>query len=1045
MKTTKTLNERIHNKSRWRLLAVLAALLFFNLFSCPLLKAQVTIGDATPPQDFSILEIVTTTLNKGGIRLPHLTTGERETLEKSATFQNEIVKKGRGLTIFNITTNCVEYWNSKKWISMCQGSGNFTGGDCAENPVSEAGETVNCTITDPDCDTEGEYTFTIISGADYTTLLVTDAGAGSFTLTFDVNDRASERQAIVMVTSPCGTTAIFVYTQKGDDAGCGVTTVPDIKSVGDVTAMCARGAVYLYLDGYPATGTFIWTLNGQQVGQGNNYTATAPGKYIVYGDKIGCPDSKIIQITLDGTGAPDPVAIIVRGNNGLVCGADGTTRLIAAKPVTGTVRWFKNGVLQALTSPDNEVEAGVGQWVAVVSEGTCWSTPSDVITVAVDPNSGTSLTKPVIVKGGDFCAGSSVQLSVSSDTYNAAYTYTWYENNAQVGTGQNILYSVPTGVESVVIRCRATMGGSCSAEAMGTETITTGTIPSRPVITGDKQLCSGTATLNAVPSGSGSFTYAWYKGDQLYATTQSITVNDGGEYSVTVTDGCTSPAAKISISEISSAIPTVTLNRSAENPNQNDMVTYAASINFTPATAYVWTISNATLMSGGGNSANAVVKFDQTGTASVKVDVNNACGTGTATHNVADVQPLCADPATVSPSLPTNIKSIVNVGVTLGPVSATFVSGTPGTSYQWYSNTAPSTTGGTGISGATNNTYIATNSTVGTYYYYCEVKNAGCNSATMATGLYTVVVSDPAGNPIGTGTFSGKTCFDVVEINDGGSCSTLASRTSQKTDFSKTATNTQTYTYTTSGAISKIRFYAVDQTGQVIESIDYDENLETATNLSGTFTVTVKYKTNLNSTASGKDRDNGLNAMLYVVYNSNANGSGGALSDRRLELKVAVQDCTCCPGYMALGGEYVQKVGGYLNIGAPLTFAQISVYFTATGKDVCFYKTDANSGIGTNWETATANCKNGSYVDPEHSSMGWRLPTVVELGALQDIHTTLSTQPTSAPGTTNMLTNIYWSSTEYSSTYSWSWLFHAKKATYPKKSAFDWIRCVRSF
>jgi hypothetical protein len=565
------------------------------------------------------------------------------------------------------------------------------------------------------------------------------------------------------------------------------------------------------------------------------------------------------------------------------------------------------------------------------------------------------------------------------------------------------------------------------------------------------------ATLNAVLSG-GPFTYQWYKNGVPYANTESITVNEGGEYAVTATDGgsgsCTSPAAKITLSNTSSAMPTVTLIRSAENPTQGDEVTYTATINFTPATQYTWTITNGTLKSGGGNTANAVVKFENTGAASVKVEVSNVCGPGEATHSIT-VNPGCADPVTVSPSTATNKTAIVTEQITLGPVSATFSQGSPSAVYQWYSNATALTTGGSSITGATNNTYTPPAYTAtGTYYYYCVVKNS-CqlpSDAGVSSGLYTVTVNpNPAGNPIGTGTFSGKTCFDVVETNEGGNCATLASRASQKAYFTQTATNTQTYTFTTNGSVSKIRFYAVDQSGLVIESITPgNASWETAANLSGTYTVTVKYKTGLNSPSSqngagGLDRDNALNAMLYVVYNDNPGGTG---SDKRLELKISVQDCTCCPGYLALGGEYTQKTGGYLTqFSDGANFTTVSNYFTATGKDVCFYKTDAKNSTTITWNAATNGCNTDvTYVDASYQSMGgWRLPTLAELGAIQSIHAALATQPTSASGTANLRTGYYWSSSERSSTLAWGWDFNTSYAYWNYKTIVSYVRCVRSF
>ena len=279
-----------------------------------------------------------------------------------------------------------------------------------------------------------------------------------------------------------------------------------------------------------------------------------------------------------------------------------------------------------LTSPANQVEAGVGQWFAVVNDGTCWSKPSEIANVIEEGNTGDALTVPVIENSAGYCAGSTIQLSVNTSTYDPTYTYTWYQNNDQLGTGRYIMYTVPTA-SSVVIRCRATKAGSCAVETIGTESITIGSIPTRPSITGNTVLCSGTATLNVISASPGSYTYAWYKDSQLIGTSQSITVTSGDDYYASVTEvgGCTSPLAKRSIPDLSSAIPTVTLASSNLEPNLNDIVTYVASIDFNPAMAYNWTITNATLQSGGGNTPNAIVKFDQLGTASVSVEVTNAC------------------------------------------------------------------------------------------------------------------------------------------------------------------------------------------------------------------------------------------------------------------------------------------------------------------------------------------------------------------------------------------------------------------------------------
>ncbi|GAB6009517.1 hypothetical protein [Dysgonomonas reticulitermitis] len=96
------------------------------------LRSQVTIGDNTSPQLFSVLE-VSTASTKGGLRLPQLTTNQRNAWRDyflGAATSNPVDPSGSGVTadelanapgliIYNTDTGCMEYWNTLKWISLC--------------------------------------------------------------------------------------------------------------------------------------------------------------------------------------------------------------------------------------------------------------------------------------------------------------------------------------------------------------------------------------------------------------------------------------------------------------------------------------------------------------------------------------------------------------------------------------------------------------------------------------------------------------------------------------------------------------------------------------------------------------------------------------------------------------------------------------------------------------------------------------------------------------------------------------------------------------
>ncbi|GHU65424.1 hypothetical protein FACS1894123_11300 [Bacteroidia bacterium] len=742
------------------------------------LYSQVTIGAGEAPHDFSVLEL---TSDSRGVRLPQLTTAQRNAWRDyflGTNTGNPVNPSGSGVTpdelanspglaIFNTDTKCYEYWNAGRWVSLCEGNSLMTinPDPCLNTAADGTGCDDEFTVTDPDCP-NGPFTIMIVAGQDYAALTDLNEADGIFQIAFRPNNSISQRSVVVRVTSSCtGLYKDFLFLQNGQACDATLGTAPEITSVppGKNITFCAGGAVYLSIDEtqIATPGTLdhvIWTRNNIEIARGvNNIVVTQEGKYDVWMGYVGCNPraDNTVTVTRDGTGAPQPTSIVVNGNNGMVCGPTGTTKLVALYPSGSTVLWFKNGILQDGTNgTDNitgtEVTVGIGKWFAVVQDGTCYSLPSETVSVIENLNSGGSITEPAIEKGGSFCAGSSILLSVSPTTYDTSYTYTWYENNTQIGMGSSMMYTVPSDVPVVVIRCRATLASNCAKEALTVETITTGAIPALPAITGNRVLCSGSATLNVIPAGAGNFTYAWYKDNTLIGNTQQITVTSGGDYYATVTEisGCTSPMAHINIPEVSSASPVVTLVSSSTTPGQvntGDEVTYNADINFGPATGYEWDIPSAIadLRSGGTGYSYALVHYKATGADILTVRVTNACGVGVGNLNVT-VTDHCASVTAVTPATPTiTIRTTVaGVATTLGPVAATFSEGSPVASFQWYRNTTASNSGGTPILGATQNSYTPSESAVGTYYYYCMVDNSECSGVgvPVASGLHIVNV-----------------------------------------------------------------------------------------------------------------------------------------------------------------------------------------------------------------------------------------------------------------------------------------------------------------
>lgn len=154
----KTKKQKRKMKKMTKTLQMMRAALMLMLFAYALtVRAQVTIGDNTAPKKFSVLELVSN--QQSGLRMPHLTTIERIAMEQTNEFKTNN-NLARGLTIYNTTNNCLEFWNGAKWVSTCAGetppqpliiptgpgsagTGSFTGKMCFDI-ASHVNDNENC-------------------------------------------------------------------------------------------------------------------------------------------------------------------------------------------------------------------------------------------------------------------------------------------------------------------------------------------------------------------------------------------------------------------------------------------------------------------------------------------------------------------------------------------------------------------------------------------------------------------------------------------------------------------------------------------------------------------------------------------------------------------------------------------------------------------------------------------------------------------------------------------------------------------------------------
>ena len=152
-----------------------------------------------------------------------------------------------------------------------------------------------------------------------------------------------------------------------------------------------------------------------------------------------------------------------------------------------------------------------------------------------------------------------------------------------------------------------------------------------------------------------------------------------------------------------------------------------------------WTVQPCLGLSAGTHAAIITVEYDtnESATARVSFTVDEPVD--------AQMPTITAQPSNMTVTAGDSASFSVTASVTDGG----------GLTYQWYSNTTGSNTGGTSISGATDASYSPDTSTVGTYYYYVVVTNTN----TAVSGSTTAAISSSAAtlmvNSLSNGSSSG--------------------------------------------------------------------------------------------------------------------------------------------------------------------------------------------------------------------------------------------------------------------------------------------------
>ncbi len=502
--------------------------------------------------------------------------------------------------------------------------------------------------------------------------------------------------------------------------------------------------------------------------------------------------------------------------------------------------------------------AGTTYYYAVVSND-CASTTSTVSgAIKVNPAPTAALSGTPTT-----CAGDATNITV---TLTGAQPWTIVYNDGTDHTVANITASpyslsvAPTSNTTYslvsVNDANACAGGTVSGTA--TVTVNPATTITQQPTPNDQEICQNStgATLTVAATGTGTLSYQWFKTTQNNNTSgSSVGAANGGQTSTYTIPTTASGNSYYYVKITSSVCGTITSNVSGRITVSSTVIgagpapasqticqnTSASTISVSSVSGididYTW-YSNATNSNvggtpvpGGPNSRSFTPTATSTsGTTYYYVVVDGQCGS--AVSNVATVivtpatsitgQPS-ATPQTVCQNAPVTALSVTAIGTNV--------------SYQWFSNTTASTTGGTAV-GNNSNSYTPSTATAGTLYYYVVVSGS-CSP--------TSVVSQVSGaikvNPLPTASISGTT-------------SVCQNSTAPGVTFTgANGTAPYTFSYTISG----------DNTTHTIASSGNTATVSVPTSTTGTITYTLVSVTDASSTACSNTASGSASVTVNVT------------------------------------------------------------------------------------------------------------------------------------------------------------------------------------
>ncbi len=651
------------------------------------------------------------------------------------------------------------------------------------NVVVNPTPTLSSTLTPAAICSNSAFTYTPTSntsGATFTWTRATVSGISNPAVT---TAQTSNPNELLINTTDAPINVVYAYAISAN--GCTntqnvtvtVNPTPRLNSTLTPPAICSNTAFTYTPTSLTSGATFFWTraavpgisnpaITGPQTSNPNEtlINTTANPIQVVYAFTTtanGCSNTENVTVTVN----PTP-ALSSSLNPSAICSGTAFAYTPTSATPGATFTWTRSAVGGITNMPVNTPQSGSLNEVLVNAT----PNPIDVVYAITITANGCSATQNVTVRVNPEPKLSSetnlercnnVSATYTAESATTGTTFSWsraavagISNPAGSGSGAAVtetLINTTANPIDVVYVYTMTANGCTSSQNVTVKVNPTLGLSS-PI--NSPPVCSNTPFSYLASSATTGATITWTRAAVAGISNAAVTTPQPSPIGETLVNTTSSPIDVIyrititlngcsnTIEKTVKVIPSPKIDPIAASSctGQPFTITPADGTNgVVPAgTTYTWSTPTVTggITGGAGGSGSSI-----TGTL-----INAGTTPQTATYQVTPVSAGCTgtpfsvvvtvNPNTAITTQPSTANFEICFGDGFSPVSVTAIGGN--LTYQWYSNSTASNSGGTAVTGATSASFTPPSTTLGSNYYYVEVTGACGVVVSQVTGEYAV-------------------------------------------------------------------------------------------------------------------------------------------------------------------------------------------------------------------------------------------------------------------------------------------------------------------